>query len=227
MRLKYLRPAAGIIVVLALFFACRFFDLSTLTSLQEMRTRVDGAGALGPFLFIAVCIAGVILHLPEIVLIAIGGVLFGGLKGFFYGWAGSLLGSACTFLLVRTFLRRTFQSSVEGRFAFLQNLDDRLARRGFQTVLVLRLLLFMAPPLNWLIALSRVRFPHYLAGSMAGIIPGVAITCSAADAVVQVQSAADLMRLEFAVPAALLAVLVSCSGTAAWRLFKKEGCRQE
>ncbi len=217
----------GLFIIAITAFLYRQFDFNRLMSMEEIRSWVDMFGHLGPLAFIFVCIIAVILHLPEIVMIAIGALLFGGIEGFFYGWAGALMGSTCTFLFVRYFLRDVFQNSVADRFSYFRNMDGFLAEKGFQTVLILRIALFMAPPLNWAIAVTRVPFPGYVAGSMLGIIPGVAITCYAAESIVKMDSLKDLLSVEFALPAFLFLILISVSGLSGWWLLKNGTKRQE
>lgn len=169
----------------------------------------------------------VILHLPEIIMIAIGALIFGGIEGFFYGWAGSLIGSTCTFLFVRYFMKDVFQNSVANRVSYFRNIDGFLAEKGFRTVAILRIALFMAPPLNWAIAVTRITFPRYFAGSMLGIIPGVAITCYSAESIVQMKSLSDLLSVEFAVPAFLFLILICTGGLSGWWLFRSGAREQE
>ena len=218
-----MKPLIGIILIGIAIWAYNAFDLTGLFSLDRMTVLVNSLGPFGPLAFIGLCIAGVFLHMPEFVVIAVGGVLFGGIKGFVYGWLGALAGSTSTFLCVRYFMRDTLQKSLEGKFKSLEALDNRLAAQGFQTVLMLRLVLFMAPPLNWIIALTRVKFPHYFAASALGIIPGVAVTCYCAGAIVKARSLADVLTTEFILPFALLAALILGSALAARRLL---GTRQ-
>ncbi|MHB8910838.1 MAG: TVP38/TMEM64 family protein [Syntrophales bacterium] len=191
-------------------------------NIDEMRALIDSFGPSGPLVFIGLCIAGIFLHLPEIMLIALGGLLFGVVGGFIYGWIGVITGSTGTFLCVRYIMRDLFQESLEGRFHRLQAFDERLAAHGFLTVLVLRLVLFLAPPLNWAIGLTRVRFRQYIAGSALGVIPGIAITCYFADSVARLKSAETLFTLRMVVPAGLVAGLLLISGISAWRLFRKK-----
>ncbi len=60
----------------------------------------------------------------------------------------------------------------------------------------------MAPPLNWALAVTRVRFRHYLAASALGVLPGIGLAVYSADRVVQ----AGLLA-----PATLVPVLVAAS----------------
>lgn len=218
-RHKLLKPLIGAGIACAVIWAYGYFDLAGFFDLEKISALVAELGIFAPLAFIGICIAGVLLHMPEFVLIAIGGVLFGAVKGFFYGWAGALAGSTVTFLCVRYFMRDAVQSSFAGTFKRLDALDGRLADHGFQTVLMLRLILFMAPPLNWLIALTRVKFAHYVAASALGIIPGVAVTCYCAGTVAKARSFSDLLMPEFIAPFALLAGLMLASMLAARRFL--------
>ena len=191
-------------------------------NIDEMRALIDSFGPYGPAVFIGLCIAGVFLHLPEIMLIALGGILFGAVKGFVYGWAGAIAGSTAAFLCVRYCMRDAFQKSLESRSRHLRAFDERLAQHGFLTVLLLRFVLFMAPPLNWAIGLTRVRPGQYIAGSALGIIPGTAIVCYFADSIARIKSLEALFTAKMAFPAGLAAALLIVSGISAWRLLGKK-----
>ena len=219
---KILKPLIGTLLACTAVWACQRFNVTELFDAEKIPALVASLGVFAPLAFIGLCIAGVFLHLPEFVLIAIGGVLFGGVQGFFYGWAGALAGSTATFLCVRYFMREAVQSSCAGRFKRLDAFDSRLAAQGFQTVLLLRLVLFMAPPLNWLIALTRVKFLHYFAASALGIIPGVAVTCYCAGTIAKARSFSDALTPEFIVPFALLAGLILASTLAARRFLRRQ-----
>jgi uncharacterized membrane protein YdjX (TVP38/TMEM64 family) len=161
---KYVKIGVGLFLAGVLLWIYSTYDFSKYMNIDEMRAFIDSFGTYGPLVFIGLCIAGVFLHLPEIILIALGGLLFGVVKGFIYGWIGVIAGSTGTFLCVRYIMREAFQKSLESRFHRLQVFDERLAEHGFLTVLLLRLVLFIAPPLNWAIGLTRVRFCQYISG---------------------------------------------------------------
>jgi uncharacterized membrane protein YdjX (TVP38/TMEM64 family) len=219
---KYIKSGIGLILAGVLFWIYSTYDFSKYMNIDEMRDLIDSTGPYGPLVFIGLCIAGVFLHLPKIILIALGGLLFGVVKGFIYGWIGVIAGSTGTFLCVRYILRDAFQKSLESRFHRLWAFDERLAENGFLTVLLLRLVLFVAPPLNWAIGLTKVRFYQYIAGSALGVIPGIAITCYFADSIARLQSTETLFTLKMVVPAGLVAALLFVSGISAWRLFGKK-----
>jgi uncharacterized membrane protein YdjX (TVP38/TMEM64 family) len=219
---KYIKICIGLSLTGALVWIYSAYDFSRYLNIDEMREILDSFGPYGPLFFIGLCIAGVFLHLPEIILIAVGGLLFGFVKGFIYGWIGVIIGSTGTFLCVRYILRDVFQKSLESRFRRLCDFDERLAENGFLTVLLLRLVLFVAPPLNWAIGLTKVRLFQYIAGSALGVIPGIAITCYFAGSIAGLQSTETLFTLKMVLPAGLIATLLIVSGISAWRLFGKK-----
>ncbi len=175
-----LEPMGKLIRILAVFLLCAIgywvhstLDLSMDSVLKETRIRVESSGAWGPVLFIGLCIGGVLMHGPEILVVAFGGLLFPKIQAISYGWIGVILGSSLTFFLSRYLLRESIQRHVMARFPKLKSLDEQFVQNGFRTVLVLRLILFMAPPLNWALGATRVRYVHYLLGTMLGVLPGV------------------------------------------------------
>jgi uncharacterized membrane protein YdjX (TVP38/TMEM64 family) len=180
---RLLRPIVLLAVVGGMVWAYRALGLRERLTIDGMRALVDAHGPYGPLVFMAVCVAGIFLHVPEIVLIALGGVVFGAVPAFAYGWAASLIGATATFLLVRYVARDRFQAALGGRLARLRALDDRLERHGFRTVLVLRLVLFLAPPLNWALGATRVPAAQYVAATALGVVPGIATTVFFADAI--------------------------------------------
>ncbi len=60
------------------------------------------------------------------------------------------------------------QSRLPHRF---RGYDERLATRGFRTVLVMRLLFYTFAPVQFLFGVSQVRYRDVLAGSALGLIP--------------------------------------------------------
>ena len=128
-------------------------------------------------------------------------------------------GGVVCFTLARHLFRDVVRASLIERFDRLERLDAQLERHGFLTIVVLRLVLFVAAPMNWAIGTTRVRFRHYLAGSIVGVIPGVAITVSFADAITEAQSPRDLLNVELAILAALILAFLLASVLALRRLL--------
>jgi uncharacterized membrane protein YdjX (TVP38/TMEM64 family) len=215
-----MKPAAGLLVLGGLIWVGASFDLSRYASLEQVRSMVESLGAYGEVAFVGLCVGAVLLHMPEILLIAAGGMLFGFVKGFLLGWVGSVAGSTCSFLIARYFLRDAVRQALLSRFECIQATDERLASRGFRTMLVLRLVLFMAPPLNWAIGVSRVRLRDYVLGSALGVVPCIAVTSYAADTLVKADSLYALLTRDTLLPATLAFIVVIGGTLVAWKVFR-------
>jgi uncharacterized membrane protein YdjX (TVP38/TMEM64 family) len=170
---------------------------------------VDAHGAAAPFVYMAAFVGAVLLHLPGMPLVAIGALLFEPAEAFLYGWIAILVGTTLTFLLVRWFFRQAFQGALQARFPWLRRLDDRLVSNGFATVLVLRLLLCMAPPLNFALGATRVRFVDYLAGTAVGVLPGMGLAIAFADTIAHSHAASTHLTAAHAGGIVLLVVTLA------------------
>src|SRR5262245_50580087 len=84
-------------VVAAILWSGLFDDLSV----EGLRTRIESYGTLAPLVFIGFVVAGLFVPGPELVLVALGGAIFGAVEGFLYGWIAALIGTTVSFLLVR------------------------------------------------------------------------------------------------------------------------------
>jgi uncharacterized membrane protein YdjX (TVP38/TMEM64 family) len=61
-----------------------------------------------------------------------------------------------------------------GREAVMSRLLSRLDERPVLTVVLLRLFLWMAPQLNYALALSNIRFRSYFVGTALGLVAPIA-----------------------------------------------------
>jgi uncharacterized membrane protein YdjX (TVP38/TMEM64 family) len=86
----------------------------------------------------------------------------------------SLLGTAWASVNGFGFARYVARDWVEKRMPpRWRKYDERLATRGFTTVFVLRLILWMNPFLHAAFGLSRVRFSTHLAATVLGCVPSI------------------------------------------------------
>jgi uncharacterized membrane protein YdjX (TVP38/TMEM64 family) len=220
---RWLRPLLLLLLVAALFSIQHHFGLRASVSLEALRTRIAAQGPRGALLFIATCVLCMLLHLPETLVIAAGGVLFGPLRGFLYGWIATLLGASLTFCVSRYFLRDALQTSVLLRYDRLRALDEHAARNGFLTVLVARVFLPLLPTLNWVFGPTRVRVLDYVAGTALGTIPGLAVITYFAHSLSGIQSMWDLVSPHNLLPAVLIVSAPVCAAIAGRRFVRAAG----
>ena len=67
----------------------------------------------------------------------------------------------------------------------MRKILDRLDERPILTVVILRLIFVMSPPVNYALALSSLRFRDYLIGSLIGLPVPLIVLGLVADRLVQ------------------------------------------
>ena len=168
------------------------------TSVKEFFTRealggfLDRAGFWAPIVFILVYIVGVCLFVPGTLLTALGAALFGAYWGFVYIWVGAMVGATVAFWIGRT-LGRDFAASLIGER--LKKYDEAIERKGFATVLYLRLVYFPFTLMNFGMGLTKVRFWDYFGGTGLGILVGTFIFTFFIGTVREVWAGGDWGRL--------------------------------
>lgn len=120
------------------------------------------------------------VFIPTTPLMAIAGVLFGFYYGFIYSIVGGIISSSGIFLisrhLGRSFVEKIIESKATAQF-FLQKYGDRIARRGFLTVMILRMMPVMPfNILSLLMGISKVGFLDYILGTVVGFVPSHLLT---------------------------------------------------
>ena len=160
---------AGVLV--AVFAVGRYFGVTENVNAQSIREFVHGAGAWGWALYMAVFAGGEFVHVPGMVFVVAGILVYGKVLGFGLAWLASVVSVGFSFVVVRR-IGGTPLGTVNKPWLkrILSHLDDRPIR----TVALLRLMLWLAPPLNYALALTKVRFRDYLIGSALGLIAPVA-----------------------------------------------------
>jgi len=224
---RLLRAALVAIVIAVVLMTMRRLHLTDHLSIERMRALIDGAGPLGPLVFIAIFISGFFLPGPEMISVAFGGVLFGTVWGFVYSWIACVIGTALPFILVRYGAQEWAQRALHDRFPRFRALDDRLEHHGVLTVALLRLVFFLAPLLNWSLGATRLLFRDYVIGTGIGILPGIGLTVFLADRIAETGFSSELLTLEVVGPAAVLAVLIGIGVAVGHRMMRRSAAARQ
>jgi uncharacterized membrane protein YdjX (TVP38/TMEM64 family) len=155
--------------VIGLAFSAIAFGLPG--SPGELRAAVHDIGPLAPVALILAWIVLTPVLFSGTLLAAVGGLAFGTWIGSGIGAVGAVVGGLVAFAIARRFGHRAAQQLSGPR---LTRIQERLAGRGFLTVLAARL----APgvPSTWLhyaCGLSRIRARDFAAGLAVGGTPKV------------------------------------------------------
>ena len=139
--------------------------------LPDIRQMVVAAGMWAPLLFVLLHGALAVTPIPRTVFTVAAGVLFGSVTGVVLAVTGTALAATMAFFLVRLVGGRFVERHAHHRGVVW--VRARLDRSGLLTMVSLRLI--PAVPfwvMNYASALSGVRYPPYLVGTVLGVLPG-------------------------------------------------------
>jgi uncharacterized membrane protein YdjX (TVP38/TMEM64 family) len=150
------------------------------------RSGVDGPmvqrellalGWLAAPLFLLVMAAGELLHLPGILFVVAARVVFGPSLGFVLGYAGAIFAVTISFAVARQLFAaaRSTDEPWRPRWKWLRRSLERVEARPVRTIAFLRLILWLAPPLSYALASSKVRARDHIAGSALGLLVPVVV----------------------------------------------------
>jgi len=162
-----LRGLLGLILLAAVGGAIAYRDQFDAAALQAW---VEGAGAAGPVVFMALYALATVLFLPGSVLTLAGGALFGPAWGTLWNLTGATLGASLAFLVAR-YLGADWVTRRAG--PRLQRLNDGVTSEGWRFVAFVRLVpVFPFNLLNYALGLTRIPFLAYVLASWIFMLPG-------------------------------------------------------
>ncbi len=162
-----LRVGAGLALLGAIALAVAFRDRLDPAAVEAW---VEGAGALGPVLFVLAYALATVLFLPGSVLTLAGGALFGPVLGTLLNLTGATLGAVLAFLVSRHLAADWVERRVGGR---LRRLKEGVEAEGWRFVAFVRLVpLFPFNLLNYALGLTRIPLLAYALASWVFMLPG-------------------------------------------------------
>lgn len=154
-----------------LFFILRALniDFSGVT-VESFKERIDSFGIWGPVAYIILYLFRPLVLFPAGVLSASAGVIWGAGKGLLIVLIAAYISATAEFLIARYFARDAVERMIKGR---MKNIDATIERRGFLTVLLIRLIPNVAWDIQNLgLGITKVKFRDYFFATLIGIIPG-------------------------------------------------------
>ena len=153
----------------ALFAASWGLGLFDLLRDPEHAHTVLGASWLGESVFAVLVSLLSAVGVPPIVFLIPAPLVFPPHAVFAIGMFVGVFGSYLGFLLARTVGRDYVAKRIPKR---VRSWNERLAKNGLVAVILMRLFLYLIPPVSWFLGLSNVRTSHFLVGTAIGIVPG-------------------------------------------------------
>jgi phospholipase D1/2 len=201
-----LRFIALVVIVVTGFVVLRFTPLSQYLTEEKLSALSKQLQAIwwAPLALIASYIVLCPLGVPASPLMIAGGI-FGFLPGFLYNLLGTWLGGVTTYFLGRI-LGRDFVMHLAGNR--LKKVERAVARRGFWSLVTLRLLPIPYPLVNYTAALTGIPPGLFMVTTFLGLIPANLLFAYFASSLLHlVGPERNKVFLQFVVAVALLAAL--------------------
>lgn len=170
-----------VLVLVGIVVVAKVTGLTDELSVEAVRATMESAGPWGFVAFLGVFALGELVHIPGVVFVAAAIFAYGRVVGGAAAYVGALLSVCISFWVVRGVGGRLLD---EVQRPFFRKWLDRLERQPIRVVSVLRLIFWMAPALNFALAMSNIRFRDYLLGSIAGLLVPIALASLFVDWVV-------------------------------------------
>jgi uncharacterized membrane protein YdjX (TVP38/TMEM64 family) len=107
-----------------------------------------------------------LLHLPGMVFVVAGVLCWGHLKGWLLALVMAPLSCSLSFLVVR---KIGGQVLADSQWSFIVKLMAKLDEYPVRTVVTLRVCFFLAPAINYVLALSSISFRNFAIGTFFGL----------------------------------------------------------
>ncbi|MBL8923229.1 MAG: TVP38/TMEM64 family protein [Myxococcaceae bacterium] len=163
----WLRLAALALLLAGGWWLARVTGLSSQLTTDRLRETVAAAGGWALVVFVALFAVGLLVQVPGVVFLLLARVVWGPLEAFLIGYAGAVLASAIVFAVVRGIGGAPL---AEVRWPPAKAVLAGLERRPVLSVALLRTVLILTPPLNYALALSKLRHRDHLLGSALGLL---------------------------------------------------------
>lgn len=133
-----------------------------------MRVWFRDAGAWGGLLFIAAYSVLQPFGVNGLVFLLSAPLIWSPTDAFLLNWAGTVGTGLFSYAGARFVVRDWLQERLP---RWVRRFDDRLQTHGFRTVLLLHLIFYTTPSVQWALGVSRVGFFPLLAGTVLGVAP--------------------------------------------------------
>lgn len=117
----------------------------------------------GLIMFTIVYVIGTLMNIPGMIFLFILFLVYDDALGLVVGYLSTLLSMVAHFKFTRIVAGTPF---AEIKQPYVRKQLDQLEAHPLRTTIILRLLLFISPPVNYALAFSGIRFKQFLVGSM-------------------------------------------------------------
>lgn len=167
-----LRLAVIIGLVVTLIVIGKFTEIGEWFDLENIISSIKETGYWGLLMFATLFVIGSFIQIPAMLFVLAAIITYGQIEGTIVGYLGVVLAMIVNFLVIKTLGGKLLH---EIRNKRVQQLLLKMDARPVSTIIVLRLILWAAPVLNYTLAMTGVKSKDYIIGSTIGVIVPVMV----------------------------------------------------
>jgi uncharacterized membrane protein YdjX (TVP38/TMEM64 family) len=160
------------LVILGLWIVAWATGVTGYFASDSIRSVLAGRGLRGIVVFSVIFATGQLLRVPSFVFVAAAVAVYGRNSGILVALLGGLVSATVSFAVVRAFAGHAL---ADVQRPLVRRLLRHIDSRPVLTVALLRLVFQTAPPLNYALPMTAVRWHDHLVGSALGLPAPVAL----------------------------------------------------
>jgi uncharacterized membrane protein YdjX (TVP38/TMEM64 family) len=141
----------------------RHSPLSAYFTIEYLEGAIRSAGIFGVLLFVLVYTIGTLMNIPGFLFLFVGFMVYKGINGILIGYIASVFAVTVHFFFVRAMAGEALS---EIKKPFIRRQISKLTDAPIKTTIILRLIFYVSPPVNYALALSSIKWKHSLIGTM-------------------------------------------------------------
>jgi uncharacterized membrane protein YdjX (TVP38/TMEM64 family) len=110
---------------------------------------------------------GSLLHIPAMLFVLVAILVYGHLEGALFGYLGVVVAMSINYFAIRTMGHKVLNEIKSPR---LQRMLSKLHSQPLVTIILIRLVFWASPVVNYALAMTSVKPRHYILGSAIGLI---------------------------------------------------------
>jgi len=165
---------AGLVV--SMLIIGKLTSLGAWFDIDNITIAIRDSGFWGFMIFAGLFALGSFLQIPAMIFVLAAILTYGQIEGTFLGFAGVVIAMTANFYFIRMIGGKVLKEVKNKR---LQKILAKLDANPLWTIIILRLVLWASPVLNYALAMTDVKPRHYVLGSMIGLILPVIVFSTA------------------------------------------------
>ncbi len=161
-----------VLLAVSLLLVGKFSSMGEWFNLDNITYSIKNSGWWGYLMFSGLFIIGSLIQIPAMIFVLAAILVYGPFEGMLISYLSVTLAMYINYLVIR-YIGNNALHEIETKW--VQRILLRLHQKPISTIVLLRLVFWASPLLNYTLAMTAVRPVHYVVGSSLGIILPLAI----------------------------------------------------